>query len=1163
MNSTSRESVYDRLRPYLDADDILRRLGITPSRRSGAEAYCAPLCHKSSSGESLQVNLQTGRWNCKACQSAGYRGDLYQLVEYVLTGGAVPSHGTAQGSSPTHREAVEWLCGQFAVPMDDGLHRSDGALELVHAFAMLAHRWLLSDDGAGVREWIAGKWGFDRPTVEQYGIGYMPDPILPELAREALANPAAFRASGLGFFPPGGGWRTRFAGRVLFPYLEHGRAVYLIGRATPWTPALEPGRAAPKYHKLTVHSETRPAISPEITNDHLWNEPVMGSAPSVVVAEGVADAVALSSLGVPVVSPVTISFNAADLERFTRKAAEVDLSHVEILFDNELSGSGGWGARRTARKLAEAGLTARVLALPLGPDQQAARHEVEAALGAEGFAAFERATPRDRKLQLEALFAADPARLAWVLEQVERSKIDAAEWCAAEGAGAPGRFDGIRRAGRDVVELEAAEVEVDPDDDPSLRVAAFAEVIALAAANRDRLAREGYAGVIAAAAGRGVTKAEVGRRIAQERRKAKEASEVAESENAQQERAAAVQALALPPPEFAHNTPPAPATAPPPPGPPGAASTSDAPGAPPAPPAPGAGSESSDPAKRYQATREGLQQAMKAGAADETLGRFVSEIFTRSAGYTAFRTPEDLILVRGSERCPVGLGRYSEAFRAVLWQLSGLSPRKTKHVGVIESAVQLLSLGARKAEDVSWAYVDERRDVYIATGDAQGTVVQVAPGEVTRHRMAEIRVPAVPGEDFLPFDYTDSDGGIEQAYQALSWTSLSPGDRLVLLYWLVCLPVLRRIGTVPIVRVEGGSGSGKTRTIEAVSWLVNGRQGSSVPTTPALVSRLSRQMLTVDDNREAGDVTPAFLATLLQATQLGAREKRRQGSDTATIVERVAGALLMTGVEPVHGGRPELASRMLTLRCEPVYRDPSSPVSPAALQQAALGARDAFWSEALRRSAGALALDVEHGERLGAEIEAIFGASRIGRLSGFLRVCYLAWVDGHREPGPRAAALESIAPVWRDALGNLGRAAIDSLIREELVVTSVRYAFAFGRQEATNPAGGFSGYGWRHAFDGAFAWNPDSGEATLGPMRASRLARIVRTAARTLNGPRPVTYDLTSGQLEARLVDGAEYLAAAGYGMGIERTAGGRLRFTFWHTLEKIDPSQQEPDPLG
>lgn len=1111
----------------------------------GSEAYCAPLCHESSSGESLQINIHTGRWNCKACKDLGVHGDLFQLVEYALSNGDAPSHGKGQRESAGHRSAIEWLCGQFGIPYDSDRVTGDGGLDVIHTFAMLAHQHLLSKPS--VLEWIEEKWGFDLATVESYGLGFMPSPILPELLSESsqVGSKRSFKSSGVGWYSPDGCWHTHFEGRVIFPYLEGGRAVYMIGRQTPWTPKPEEGGRSPKYHKLSVHSERRPYISERVTNDHLWNEPVMSTADEVGILEGIADGVAGSALGLAVVSPVTVSFNEADLERFLRKCKENGINRVWILFDNELSGSGIAGAQRLGLKLVRGGLCVSILTLPLGPVQQAAKDELLEALGKENLATLESSEPRDRKRLIAELFP-EPARRAWILEQVETTKIDFAEWSALEGAGAAGKFNAIRKAGRDVIDVVIEEALAGLEDGAEIheRSAAFNEAVDLAAHINDRLSRGVYASKIAKAAGKGITKVDIASRIAGIRRDKVTPKQKEEAKREKISPEAIQRELVLLPPEPLHVRPQAP-------------EQKDKPdsGRPAAPSLPKPGANSKSDHDRYQPARIAVAKAVEAKFPEETIGEYVSQTILRSMGFTAFQTLDDLFLVRGSQSIRVSAGLSAKEFTTLLFLSSGLMPSKSSHKGYISASIYFLGKNARRVSGVAWSHVDESGAVFFPTGDAVGNLLKIEPGFVTETKMSVVKVPAVCGRDFLPFDYVEGRNGIDRALEIFRWISLSKGDRLVLTYWLVCLPVLRRIGTVPIVRIEGGSSSGKTRAVEAVSRLVNGQKSSSVPSAAALVSCLSSDMLTIDDNRESRDMTPSFLGTLLQATHLGARKKRANNTDTGTVVERVSGALLMNGIEPIHDGHSELASRMLTLGCSINYRGADSPRSEQALFDAIDKVRSAFWSEAPRRCAGALRLDAEFGEQVGQKIEDVFGDTRIGRLSSYLRIMYFSWVAGF--PGEaQAERCEDLDLVWVEAFRSIAANTMESLIREELSVTVLRYVFAHGSALAVAVAGSPD---QKLAFDEKFLINGESGETFLGPVKASKLAALARMAGKELNAPRSITYDLRAGQLEKRLIDGIPFLEAAGFEVDIETTKRGVHRFTFRRLHAPAPPTNGLP----
>lgn len=1147
MATAGNPSAYDLLREKLDARDLLARLGLDVVSEMGAEIQVRPICHESQSGNSLHVNAHSGRWICRACEYRGVYGDLIQLVEYARTGGQPPTHGPAQRDSATHLDAMQWVCGQYAIPFGKRENFSDAALDAVHLFAMEAHRYLLTRDD--VMQWVLTQWGFDRSIVEDYGIGFMPSPMLPSIAQEAVRKESrrAFDSSGLGWYAPDGRFDSHFAGRITFPYLEHGRAVYLIGRSTPWTPERANAQRVAKYHKLRVHSEKSPHISKSITNDHLYNERVMRGATTVVVAEGIADAVALSAMGVPVVSPVTVNFNRTDKDRFIRFAAKHGIERVEIVFDNEMGGVGGHSAVRTAQALVEGGMRASVITLPLGEDERAARDELRAAMGDELFERFEASDPSERRDLIAESFR-DEAKREWVKKQVSATKIDVAEWAAREGVGAAARFDAIRKKARDVVEMQihALAENVDPDDEPSIRLEAFYDALRLAAHVDDRLMRASYAASVSKLAGKGVDKAAALQRISHLRREIVKPERKAKDEKAAAEERAAVE-LVLLPPDSTHN--PAPAPPPPPSAPP-------KPGQAPPPPAP---PKQESEHERLASVRASVAQSIEAKFPKEMIGEHVADTIKVSMGYTPFQCPDELYLVRGNERIPVGQSGSSPRFDRLLYTASGLTKKESAHRGYIAATEYFLALDAPQADEVSWSYVEHHTaTTYFPTGDRQGRMLQIERGKLTRTRMANARVPAVAGASFSPFAYTEDGGGIDATLRVFRWTSLSESDRMLLIYWLVCLPVLRTIGQIPIVRIEGGSSSGKTRAVDAVSYLVNGRKSASVPTAAAMISLLSTEMLTIDDNRESDEMPHGMKGTLLQATQLGAREKRKGGSDTGTVVERVCGGLLMNGIEPIHDGRGELASRIFTLRCSPRYRTDDSPTASEVLLAAILEVRDGFWSEACRRCADALALDVDHGEALGEQIDEAFGATRIGRLSRYLRMMYLAWVVGLPD-GTREEALATLAPKWVDAFGAISRASLDSLVGEELAVTAIRYAFDHGRHAAAGEKEASPGI-WS-ALDGRFEIDVIRRTETLGPISGASLARLVRSAGKELNAPRAIASDLRTGQLEARILDGIDYLADAGFDVRAETTQRGKTRFTISREIgdEWDGPSVDSP----
>lgn len=1141
------ETVYDRIRSSIDAEGVLTRLGVEVVRRVGHEVHLRPMCHESTSGESLHVNTQTGRWLCRACTDNGMNGDLIGLVEYVQTNGMPPSAGIGKMRVKGHVDALRWLCEQYAIPFD-AERVVPRELEILALFVEAAHAFLLRPSSENVRLWIEKQWGFTIDVIREFQLGYLPTPTMPELIT-ALERPAvhdAATAAGLGFFhgqPKM--WVSRFDGRVLFPYLELGQPVYLIGRATPWTPRMDDGRAPSKYYKLPTHSESNQRISARIRNDHLFGEGGLVNATRAVMTEGVADAVALIAAGVEgVVSPVGLSAREEVIDGLVKKLKKRGIEHIDIAFDSELSGAGSAGARATAERIVKRGLSVSIVNFPLGAEQEAARDEVLAAIGQTAFDELELADrPADRRKILEAALA-DPAKREWISSQIGKAKIDAAEWVAKEGAAALERFQEIRQDAVDYIDYRISKVAVDPAAEPEARLRLFDHIIALVAAIDSRIRRSRYAGSLSKAAGRYVTKADVDEMISAIRKTIKEERKKAEALGTIANRSSMSPILIPPPLSAMHTTP----GAPPPPLVNGVPPDPNMPPDPNVPPPPGGRTLSEY--EHFSGMRRSVLERIENKCVEDEVAKSITQAIETTMGFTAFRAPDDLYLVRGNERIPVGLTGKSPKFMDLLYTVGGLLNSKTSHRGYIQAVQYHIGRGARDVHEVSWSHVDDSGSVFFPLGD--GRLVKISSGTIGQTRMAEAKVPAIGGPNFRTIKFLGDargeigGGGILNMLNVFRWASLSAEDTLVLVHWITCLPILRRIGIVPIVRIEGGSGTGKTRTVNAVSWLVNGCETASVPTAAALMSRLSTEMLTIDDNRETKDVSPAFLGTLLQATNLGAREKRRGNTDTGTVVERVCGALLMNGIEPIHCGQSEIASRMLTFRCLRERRE-GSPASDMTLRTAVLDGRDAFWTESLRRCAAALELDAMHGEKIGALIEDVFRVTRIGRLSSYLRMMYLVWVVGLPDDR-KTQALSVIDPGWMAIWSRVSGEIHESLIREELVVESMRYVFSWAAQHCTvaPPIGESFWPGHGDGLDGIYFQDQRTGEAYLGWVSATKLCRLMRRAGHDLSGPRTITEDLRAGQLESRIMDGIVSLSQAGFEIIPETDVNRRgwVRFT-------------------
>ena len=111
-----------------------------------------------------------------------------------------------------------------------------------------------------------------------------------------------------------------FVNRVMIPYLRNGKPVYMLGRASVW-PAFVSSNPDAKYMKLFRH---------EMSEHPIWGlETLRTRAGTVIVAEGIFDAISCWQEGYPVVTAVTgISVSACYL---TGDDAKKDISMLYAL----------------------------------------------------------------------------------------------------------------------------------------------------------------------------------------------------------------------------------------------------------------------------------------------------------------------------------------------------------------------------------------------------------------------------------------------------------------------------------------------------------------------------------------------------------------------------------------------------------------------------------------------------------------------------------------------------------------------------------------------------------------------------------------------------------------------------------------------------------------
>jgi len=252
--------------------------------------------------------------------------------------------------------------------------------ELLGEAAAFYHRALRP--GLRERE-FKERYGFRDETIDELRLGFGAPGLYEHLTGAFGATRDEALSTGL-FVLVHGEARDFFANRLVFPYWRGGRIVYFIGRRSHLS-GDEPWDAA-KYRKLPGRCDTRPYVSPLVGNDAFFGEDDAQRSGTLVICEGIADAISAREAGFACISPVTTRFRTQDHEKLVRLTARAD--RVVIANDNEENRSGERGALETARVLHAAGRDVRIAVLPRAAGVE--KVDVNDIVRTQGHAAFQR-----------------------------------------------------------------------------------------------------------------------------------------------------------------------------------------------------------------------------------------------------------------------------------------------------------------------------------------------------------------------------------------------------------------------------------------------------------------------------------------------------------------------------------------------------------------------------------------------------------------------------------------------------------------------------------------------------------------------------------------------------------------------------------------------------
>ena len=911
-NAEGNVSEYYRLVTETDIGDVAREL-LTGrvTRETAQRLMCDCPNHQSRSRLSLHVMLDRQGWYCFGC---GVGGDVLQLVEFIQTGSL-----TARQSGPmpdSHRQARDYLAKKAGLPPLSryGLSQerlaqteADRAFELrvkdaLTSLARLYHARL--KESPEVLDWLKSKYALSEETIDDLLIGYADNAS--GAVAQLTGGEDGFSKRELaatGAFRPTSqdGLTPFFERRIVFPYWSRGRVVFMIGRKTPWTPDV--GWEQGKYKKLPVHDEhQRPYVADFINNALLFNEDCLLARPGkVIITEGVTDCLALMQLGLPTVSPVTVRIRAADWERLIPKLRGVET--VYICQDNELSQAGLKGALQTAHILAEHKIDTRLVILPLSDGQLAARKELT-----ERFGMTTNAGPKE----LAKILSDRPAdELPEAEKLLAAAKIDVNDYIAAGHT----REDVERLLAEACtpIEFSVGTLPADAAEDERNRLlepilAEIAEQSPLEQARLLKLVQERIGGVSMATLKEQIRTIQKTRKneFRKEKKKAKRMS--------------------------------------------GAN--------------PGSCQARVDEALIDTELENGAPDYTKAAeAAYDWFSANGAQFFHTLQGEPFMYFDNAIYWMDSPDR---GRKRH---YAAMLYKHTGMVPTSNGGRTFFEVLSSLAMIRGKIRDHFSWLHTDVGSyTVYFNLNNPEHEIAKITPDEIQimKNGGNEDGIILDGSRKMKPLKFLP-DVDLEEADRLLVKLLMEnmtcpQGDRFLILSWLSCFLLIDFTGTRPMTRFEGPAGSGKTTASKLISALLYGEPQHKKATDAANYTDGSQNPLIVLDNIEVKQMTEDLTAFMLTSITGIAKEKRKGGTDTETVIERTKCLLNTTGIEPLCGELSEILSRSFVINF-----DLANQASDCFLESEVISAiqknRDLIISALMKRTRHVLAMIREGAQK--------------------------------------------------------------------------------------------------------------------------------------------------------------------------------------------------------
>jgi len=351
----------------------------------------------------------------------------------------------------------------------------------------------------------------------------------------------------------------------------------------------------------------------------------------------------------------------------------------------------------------------------------------------------------------------------------------------------------------------------------------------------------------------------------------------------------------------------------------------------------------------------------------------------------------------------------------------------------------------------------------------------------------------------------------------------------------MCFLLVDFAGTKPMTRFEGGSQSGKTTASKFLTTLIYGEHQQKESTIAANYSDGAQNPLVCLDNIETVHMSDDLMMFFLTSVTGVSNEKRKQGSDTETIIERTKCLINTSGIEPLYGHLEEIVTRMFAVRFDTSYSTCEAFLEAEAMAKV-MANRDLLLSAIMKKTSIVLRMLRQGAHK---QIMKLLGRT-LGdhgkrRCNDYLAIMYLMMI-ADPDDGKMSKALAELSPVFIEQVNLINESATDTSRESNQIVNALSTLFAAHAKALEADAMGYGAPGGksnRMLFEEKYLVEFDSD----GCLR-NVLARELFSALSRISRDHCLSFGYRSVQQFAlRFANELETIAEGGFEVGINQMA--------------------------